>query len=494
MEANIMGNNKIIVSLIYAASMAGFSGVNAQQVLQSHTVVNDAKIERHRDSVTVSMQIDVSSTKVKSGASVILHPQLTSLSGTGIAYLPPVEIMGRVRSIYLERNPESTYVNDKMHVVIVKGRKSKNKNASVDESLRLDYVKTLPYSVWMDKLNLSISEDLCGCGDIDSAGTTSLCDADISFTPKLAYVVPETEVVKKRHLSGRSYLDFRLNRTNIDPSYRNNPVELQRIIASIDTVKNDKDFTIKSLQICGYASPEGSYKSNARLAEGRMKALKSYLQDRYDFSSDFIEVSSIPENWQGLKDYVQGMATLPNRREILNRMESLPSDGKELDRIEQSLRRDYPEAYSKLLKDCYPGLRRTDYRIDYVIRSFNLEEAKKLVRTAPGRLSLDEMFAVAQTYEPGSEDFNYVFDVAVRMYPDDETANINAANALLEQGRAEEALKFLDKVKSSVPEAENALGVAYLLLKDYDRAEQHMEKAIEGNLDAAKHNMEFLKL
>ena len=79
------------------------------------------------------------------------------------------------------------------------------------------------------------------------------------------------------------------------------------------------------------------------------------------------------------------------------------------------------------------------------------------------------------------------------MYPDDETANINAANALLEQGRAEEALRYLDKVKLSVPEAENARGVAYLLLKDYERAGQHIEKAVAGNLDAAKHNMEFLK-
>ena len=128
-----------------------------------------------------------------------------------------------------------------------------------------------------------------------------------------------------------------------------------------------------------------------------------------------------------------------------------------------------------------------------MIRSFKLDEAKELVKTAPQRLSLEEMFAVAQTYQPGSEDFNHVFDVAVRMYPCDETANLNAANALLEQGRAEEALKYLDKVKSSVPEAENARGVAYLLLKDYEQAEQYIEKALEDNLDAAKHNMEFLK-
>ena len=62
-----MKSKKTIVSLICAASMTVFSGVNAQQVLQSRTVVDNAGILRHRDSVTVSMRIDISSAEIKSG-------------------------------------------------------------------------------------------------------------------------------------------------------------------------------------------------------------------------------------------------------------------------------------------------------------------------------------------------------------------------------------------------------------------------------------------
>ena len=268
--------------------MTVFSGVNAQQVLQSRTVVDNAGILRHRDSVTVSMRIDISSAEIKSGSSVILHPRFASLSGTGSAYLPPVEIMGRKRSIYVERNPEQKYLDADMYAVMVKRRKD-SKNNQADESQILDYAVTLPYSEWMDSSSLSISEDLCGCGKVNPAGTVSLCDADIAFTPRLAYVVPKAEPVKTRELSGRSYLDFRVNRTEIDPSYRKNPVELQRIIASIDTVKNDTDFTITSIEIKGYASPEGSYPSNRRLAEGRTESLKKYLIDRYGFPSTTIK-------------------------------------------------------------------------------------------------------------------------------------------------------------------------------------------------------------
>lgn len=460
--------------------MSGISDIYAQQVLQSGTVIRNAEISRHRDSVTVSMQMDVTDTRIKSGGSLILAPRLSGADGKGSAYVPPVELMGRKRRIYLQRNPETAYTSDEMYRVIEKKRKEKQ---------LVEYTVTVPYASWMEHLRLQIVEDLCGCGKVESGNLNELAQADLSFRPRLAYVVPEAEPVKARELSGKAFLDFRVNRTEIDPSYRQNPVELKRILASIDTVKNDRDFTVTEITIKGYASPEGSYAVNKRLAEGRTEALKKYIVDRYGFDKSVIRVESEPENWQGLVEYVSA-SSLSDKEQILDFIENGPSD---IDQKEKQMRTKFPASYSVLLNDCYPGLRRTDYRIDYVIRRFRLEEAKALVKTAPQRLSLEEMFAVAQTYEPGSEDFNQVFDVAVRMYPDDETANINAANALLEQGRAEEALKYLDKVKDSSPEAANARGVAYILLKDYEKAGRYIGKALEGHLEEAAHNMEFLK-
>ena len=460
--------------------MSGISDIYAQQVLQSGTVIRNAEISRHRDSVTVSMQMDVTDTRIKSGGSLILAPRLSGADGKGSAYVPPVELMGRKRRIYLQRNPETAYTSDEMYRVIEKKRKEKQ---------LVEYTVTVPYASWMEHSRLQIVEDLCGCGKVESGNLNELAQADLSFRPRLAYVVPEAEPVKARELSGKSFLDFRVNRTEIDPSYRQNPVELKRILASIDTVKNDRDFTVTEITIKGYASPEGSYAVNKRLAEGRTEALKKYIVDRYGFDKSVIRVESEPENWQGLVEYVSA-SNLNDKEQILDFIENGPSD---IDQKEKQMRAKFPASYNVLLNDCYPGLRRTDYRIDYVIRSFKLEEAKALVKTAPRRLSLEEMFAVAQTYEPGSEDFNRVFDVAVKMYPDDETANINAANALLEQGRAEEALKYLDKVKNSSPEAANARGVAYILLKDYEKAGRYIGKALEGHLEEAAHNMEFLK-
>ena len=170
---------------------------------------------------------------------------------------------------------------------------------------------------------------------------------------------------------------------------------------------------------------------------------------------------------------------------------ALIDSGEESDAKEARLKAEHPDAYRRLLTDCYPALRCTRYRIDYVVRGFDVDEAKALIGTRPQNLSLQEMFLVAKTYEPGSEAFNRVFDVAVRLYPDDPVANLNAANALLEHGQAQEALRYLDKA-GAMPEADNARGAALLLLGRYDEARLCLERAKKAGVREAEANLRYL--
>lgn len=71
---------------------------------------------------------------------------------------------------------------------------------------------------------------------------------------------------------------------------------------------------------------------------------------------------------------------------------------------------------------------------------------------------------VAQTYEPGSKEFNEVMVIAVRMFPNDPTANLNAACTRLNAGDAESAKPYLDKAGNS-PEAEAARKIYEEIIK-----------------------------
>ena len=437
--------------------------------------VSGVDIRKQRDSVVIRMNLNLSGMEVGRNRSIVVTP-LFYAEGEE-EWLPAIEVMGRTRYLYYQRNEESLYADSPYTII------KKDKNATQ----QVGYQVSVPYRKWMDRASLVVAEDTCQCGEVSKGNSILLAQADLVFTPRLAYISPQAETRKERALSGEAYLDFPVNKTVIYPGYRRNTAELAKIRATIDTIRTDKDFSITRISLKGYASPEGKYAANVRLSEGRTDALKDYLMGEYGFEASLFRTNAGAENWAGLRKYV-AQSGLADKEAILAIIDS----EEEPDAKEQRIRREHAASYRILLQDCYPALRRTDYTVDYVIRGFNVEEAKEVIKTRPQNLSLQEMFAVAQTYQPGSEEFNHVFDVAVRLYPADPIANLNAANALLERKEAAQALKFLDKA-GDTPQADNARGVAMILLERYDEAERYLRRAAQAGVSEANENLKYIR-
>lgn len=121
-----------------------------------------------------------------------------------------------------------------------------------------------------------------------------------------------------------------------------------------------------------------------------------------------------------------------------------------------------------------------------------MEEAKEVIKTRPQNLSLNEMFMVANSYPAGSQEFVDVFEVAVRMYPENEIANMNAAAAAILRNDLVAAERYLNKVNSKEPEYINSLGVVALLKGDYDQAGEYLKVAADSGLETAKDNLNEL--
>ena len=97
-----------------------------------------------------------------------------------------------------------------------------------------------------------------------------------------------------------------VNKTAINPDYLNNKAELKKILDTIDAVKDNKDAKVRKIKLTGYASPEGPYANNVRLAAGRTGAgREEYGRKQSDFSDRLFETSSVPEDWEGLKAAVE---------------------------------------------------------------------------------------------------------------------------------------------------------------------------------------------
>ena len=194
-----------------------------------------------------------------------------------------------------------------------------------------------------------------------------------------------------------------------------------------------------------------------------------------------------PENWQGLRRYVE-LSNIDHREEILTLIDS----DMEPDAKEAKIKRLYPADYKFLLQNCYPALRRTDYRIAYDIRSYSdIEEIRRIMQTKPQNLSLNEFYIVAQELEPGTDEFAEVFETAVRMYPEDTIANLNAANASMRRNDMVGADRYIRKAGNS-PEALYARGAIAIRREDYETARIYLKQASMAGLKQAAVTLEEL--
>lgn len=412
---------------------------------------------RSGDRLLVTMDVDVSGYKPKNNKELILKPVLAN--GGDTLRLREVVVAGRNRYYSDLRNGLNSSA-----ILLNGGGKE-----------RLEYSAVLPYEAWMNGAQLNVSGVIAGCCDEtvfgDEQNLMMLSFETKRFMPEFLYVTPEA-VAKINELEGSAYIDFPVNRTEIHPDYRRNPIELQKIIATIDTVRNDADTRIIGLSIKGYASPEGSYANNERLAKGRTAALKDFVNSRYAFPDSIITTDYEPEDWKGLERYVVSSA-LANKDAILEIIagQLLP------DEKDAAIKRRFPADYAFLLKEVYPGLRHSDYVVRYQVREFNdIEEIKRLIKTSPSKLSLNEMYLAAKEMEPGSEEFRETFDIAVRMFPADPVANLNAANIAMMSGDMKRAARYLEKAGDS-GEAEYARGTYAAILGDNAVATGHYAKA-----------------
>lgn len=419
----------ILPLLTLAAAPCHGQGCKGVYIANENIKIENVRVESMGKKVTLAMTVNLDKLKMGANNQFVLTPTITTENGK--MEMPKMVINGRRQHIMKQRNERKAKA-DEAYVV----RRENGKPQQIE------YLQSMSYDKKLGNYRVSISEDLCGCGDSLDNNQYELA---VYQRPKAKFVRPEVVAEKIRELDKRAYIDFPVNRTELNPLYRRNPEQLDSIVKTINTLKEDKNLTVLAVNIHGFASPEGRFESNDRLAKGRAQTLMEYVQRMVRLDEDLFSVSHTAEDWDGLRKFI-AESNMEHKQQILD----IANDTSiKEDEREAKIKTAYADEYKFLLAACYPALRHSDYHIKYKVRPFNVEEAKALVKTRPQLLSQNEMYMVAQTYEPGSKEFNDIMEIAVRMYPDDPTANLNAACTRLNAGDAEGAKPYLDKAGDS---------------------------------------------
>lgn len=372
-------------------------------VMLQSAVAQDARIQTnsirlvHADSlVQLTFDLDFSHLAVEKDEIVLVQPSL--VAGGQEKKLTSVGIYGR--------NPYYFYVRSGNRWLQAKDDiMFRAKNMPV----HWEYAVTVPYEAWMDSANVEITisgNDYCDGVTAQSAQTV------YTATPQVVEGNREVKITKMS-ASGVAHVDYVVNITRLDSEYHDNVAELNKISQTIDSVRSDTANIIRGITIKGWASPEGPYDNNVRLAKGRSESLTEYIAKTHGLDRSLMHVEYEPEDWPGFRRFV-AEGDLPHKIEILRIIDDnswTNLDGK-LNHIRQTFRKEWDEV---MLPKYMPYLRHSDYRIDFDHQHLEFKEGKRdTVWTMPvGELLPDTYYTLPSRRLTWALKTNLLFDAAL---------------------------------------------------------------------------------
>ncbi|MDR0332994.1 MAG: DUF3575 domain-containing protein [Dysgonamonadaceae bacterium] len=307
-----------------------------------------------------------------------------------------------------------------------------------------------------------------------------------------SFITPPLEDPKIRNEVGSVYLEFVVDRSDILPNFRNNAAELQRMHTQLEEVLRDPDSEIRSINIVGHASIEGTYAHNLALTQRRATSLKDHVRTIHNLPDNLFTVRGAGEDWATL-DSLVAQSTMPERFQLL---EIIRSSDTHDDRERRLMQLDGGRPWRSLMDNLFPYLRRADYTLNFVVLPFTVEKGKEVFKVRPSNLSLNEMFLISETYTPRSPEYTELFEAAARLFPDSDVANLNAAAAALDRGETALAATYLGRVKEHSPIYWNNMGILQYFQSNKTEAAESFRRAGAtgaGNAEALNRHFQSLQ-
>ena len=445
------------------------------------------------DTLTLDFAFNVEEVKVNSTQSYAFTPVL--FYEKNYQTLPPVVVSGKSNFKMRRQDRRIAKKGDYTQpYTIVKGK-------SADRQDHINYKISIPYQEWMSKADMWILQE--GKKDclidlpeiqviepvvVEEAPTLpqkgAVCEPCMSM---VSYLTPTEQPLKIRSEQNTLYIEYAVGGTEFKADYKNNAAELQKLKETLNPLTEGDLITFKAINVCGYASPDGSAKTNDRVATKRADSFALYLKGSYNFPDSILKVTSAGEDWDSLiKMLEEEKPTYAEK--ALEIIAKYPS----LDVREARLKSGLGASYRTMVNDYFSRLRRLSISVEYEIREVRNSEAAQLIYTNPKMLNLQEMYGVAKMNQPGTKEYKEVYEIAATNYPSDVVANINAASANIVYGDFDRASQYMERVKDD-PRAWNNMGVLTWLSGDSEIAKEWFTKALTVEPEKAQENLNKIK-
>lgn len=270
-------------------------------------------------------------------------------------------------------------------------------------------------------------------------------------------------------------IKFLIQQANI----RKSELSSNSVTEFVDLLKKinaeQETLNLKNIELSAYASPDGGYDLNEKLASDRRSNTETYLNKQLKAikMEANVDAKYTAEDWEGFQELVQ-VSDIQDKDVIL-RVLSMYKDPEER---EQQIK-NMSSVFQELADGILPELRRSRLTINYEVIGRSDEQIVEQFKEDASKLSLEELLYGATLTDDATEKEAY-YKAAVDQYPDDSRAYNNLAVLAYNEGDYSKAKSYAEKSldkDSSNADAKANLGMIALVEGDVDTAENYISQA-----------------
>ena len=269
--------------------------------------------------------------------------------------------------------------------------------------------------------------------------------------------------------------------------------DLGKILKEIND--NNETRALTNIEVSAYASPDGKYSFNEKLAEKRQNVSSNYLKKelkKIKMEAD-VDTKFTAEDWEGFQELVS-KSNLQDK-EVILRVLSMYQDPEEREQQISNM----SEVYTDIKHSILPELRRAPLIVTYEIIGRSDAQILEQFAADPSKLSVEEMVYGANKLVKDDATRQKWNEAIAKQYPSDYRALNNMAQQAISKGdmaAAQNYLKQAANVNKNASEVNTNLALMALKSGDVAKAETYLSKGtgsdtfkeVMGNLNIAKGN------
>ena len=297
-------------------------------------------------------------------------------------------------------------------------------------------------------------------------------------------VTPATTPDKFQRIINEQYnaeIKFLINQSNV----RKSETESQQIAdfnSALANAQGNDRLEIEEVNIKSYASPDGKYDFNERLAQKREDSTRKYLDKSFKNNDikDFGELTAdfTAEDWEGFKELVS--ASDIQDKDLILSVLSMYSDPEQREKEIRNL----SSVFEQLAEEILPQLRRSRLTASINVIGKSDEEIMAVFNSDPDSLTVEELLYCGTLTDDNAKRIE-IYTACTKYYPNDYRGYNNLGMCQYIAGDYDAAKSNFNKAANLAPEsAETHMNQALcdMMDKNYDSANQKLGSAagVEG--------------